>query len=253
MKRITRREFLEASLGGISLLVFGGCGGGSQTSVPPPADFVLSDSENLTAQNLHEHASRVLDLVQNPGTELRIGLGNGRGAEVLRLSVQRETDRIPYRHVKVVRESTGETILLLWGIKDFLPSVKVCDTEGRTLRDAQGREMEFGFRDIARSRQTWNARDLLVTGVKVLAIAFAVWLGAQFGRLLLSGVAFVAFSAMVLGALFIAGGVLEPVFNFIRERVSWEDVRRFLSQLVDEIIRLLREVADLLRTILDRA
>lgn len=55
---------------------------------------------------------------------------------------------------------------------------------------------------------------------------------------------------MVLGVLFAAAGVLSPILELLRRHISLDDVRQFLTQLVDNIVRLLREIADTLRTIL---
>lgn len=44
--------------------------------------------------------------------------------------------------------------------------------------------------------------------------------------------------------------MLGSILKFLRRHISLDDVRQFLTQLVDKIVRLFREIADTLRTIL---
>ncbi|MCS7265978.1 MAG: hypothetical protein NZ805_14240 [Armatimonadetes bacterium] len=117
-----------------------------------------------------------------------------------------------YRHLQIVRKSTGEAVNLLWGWKGLLPSIKFTDDRVNTLRARNGQILEIGFVDIDGSRGR-QALDWIETGVKVAAVAFAIWLGAGIARDTLSAIGFLAFNAMVLGLLVAALGVISPVIR----------------------------------------
>jgi hypothetical protein len=154
-----------------------------------------------------------------------------------------------YRHLRVVRGSTGEAVNLLWGMKGLLPSIRLADDRGNTIRSRDGRLLEIGFSEVsgAKGRQ---ALDWIAIGVKVAAIAFALWLGAQIGRAALGAIAFLAFNAMVLGLL-VAGiavisPAIEPAIDWVLRNITLQDIKGFFAQLVNNIIRLFTEISQML-------
>jgi len=245
MKPLTRRKFF-ALLAGSSFALPLGCsgGGGSDFLKAPPPDLVLDGDETRLASIVRGQFSRLYDLARNPGSTLRVGIPNGRGLEVLRFSFT-DGGAANYRHLRIVRESTGEAVNLLWGWKGPLPSIKLTDDSGRTLRSKDGQVLEIGFADVrgAKGRQAF---DLIATGVKVAAIAFAIWLGAGIARGILSAIAFLAFNAMVLGVLAAGLGVLSPAIDWVLRNITLDDVERFFGQLVNDIIRLFSEISQML-------
>jgi hypothetical protein len=121
------------------------------------------------------------------------------------------------------------------------------DDTGRLIT-RNGRAIEVGFVDVrGRGRQ---ALDWIATGVKVAAIAFAIWLGAGIGRAILGAIGFLAFNAMVLGLLVAAIGVFLPAIDWLLRNITLGDVERFFQQLVNDIIRLFQEIAQLLASFL---
>lgn len=66
---------------------------------------------------------------------------------------------------------------LLWVWKGLLPSIKFTDDKGNTLRARNGQILEIGFVDVDGSRRR-QALGWIATGVKVAAVAFAIWLNA---------------------------------------------------------------------------
>ncbi len=242
MKVLTRRKLLGLLLG-TPIAVASGCGdgGGSQFSQTPPPDLILDGDETRLASIVRAQFSRLYSLANSPGTTLRIGIPNGRGIEVLAFSF-RDGGAANYRHLRVVRESTGEVVNLLWGWKGFLPSVKFTDDRGNTLRAKNGQVLEIGFADVRGSKGR-QALDLIATGVKVAAIAFAIWLGAGIARGVLSAIGFLAFNAMVLGLLAAGIGVISPAIEWVLRNITLEDVERFFSQFVNDIVRLFSEIS----------
>jgi hypothetical protein len=110
MSSLSRRRFLRILLG-TPLVAIVGCGGDSETfpSLVLPPDLVLEGDETQLANLVKQQLPRLKQLAQNPGTSLRIGIPNGRGMEVLAFSFV-DKGAANYRHLRVVRESTGEAV-----------------------------------------------------------------------------------------------------------------------------------------------
>lgn len=245
MKSLKRRKFLGLLLGS-PIVIASGCedGGGSQFFQTPKPDLVLEGDENQLASIVRNQYSRLFDLAKNPGTTLRIGISNGRGLEVLAFSFA-DSGAANYRHLRVVRESTGEAVNLLWNWKGLLPSIMFTDDRGNILRAKNGQVLEIGFADVGGSKGR-QALKWIETGVKVAAIAFAIWLGAGIARAVLGAIGFLAFNAMLLGLLTAALGATLPAIKWVLQNITLEDVERFFSQLVNEIIRLFSEISSML-------
>ncbi len=245
MKRLSRRKLIETLLGS-SFALLAGCSDGGKSNLPslPPPDLVLDGDENRLAYLVREQFSRLHSLALNPGKTLRIGIPNGRGMEVLVFSFA-DGGAANYRHLRVIRESTGEAVNLLWGWKGLLPSIRFADDRGNTLRSVDGQWIEVGFSDVrgAKGRQ---ASDWIATGIKVAAVAFALWLGAQIGRAVLGALAFLAFNAMLIGLFVAAVAVVSPAIDWLLSNIKLRDVENFFSQLVNDIIRLFTEISQLL-------
>ena len=245
MSSLSRRRLLKVLLGS-PLVAIVGCGGDGETLSPlvPPPDLVLEGDEAQLANLVRQQFSRLKQLAQNPGTSFRIGIPNGRGIEVLAFSFV-DKGAANYRHLRVVRESTGEAVNLLWGMKGLLPSIRLADDRGNTICSRNGRLLEIGFSEVsgAKGRQ---ALDWIAIGVKVAAIAFALWLGAQIGRAVLGAIAFLAFNAMVLGLLIAGFAVISPAIEWVLRNITLQDIEGFFVQLVNDIIRLFTEISQML-------
>lgn len=119
------------------------------------------------------------------------------------------------------------------------------DGQGNLIRGYNGEWIEVGFGDVkgAKGRQ---GLDWIAIGVKVAAVAFALWLGASVGKAILSAVAFLALNAMVLGLLVAAFAVVAPAIDWLLKNITLEDVENFFSQLVNDIIRVFTEISQML-------
>ncbi len=245
MSSLSRRRLLKVLLGS-PLVTIVGCGsnGGTSPILVPPPDLVLEGDEARLANLVRQQFPRLRQLAENPGTSLRIGIPNGRGMEVLAFSFF-DKGAANYRHLRVVRESTGEAVNLLWGMKGLLPSIRLADDRGNTIRSRNGQLLEIGFSEVrgAKGRQ---ALDWIAIGIKVAAVAFALWLGAQIGRAVLGAIAFLAFNAMVLGLLVAGFAVISPAIEWVLRNITWQDIEGFFAQLVSDIIRLFTEISQML-------
>lgn len=245
MKPLKRRKLLSVLLS-IPLVSALGCGGGdgNEPLQEPPPDLVLDGDDAKLASLVRSQFSRLYDLARNPGTTLRVGIPTGRGMEVLAFSFS-DTGAANYRHLLIVRESTGEVVNLVWGWKGFLPSILLTDDRGNPIRGLSGQPIEVGFSDV-REKSSRQAADWIATGVKVAAVAFALWLGAQIGRAILSALAFLAFNAMLIGLFVAAIATVSPAIEWLLRNISLQDVENFFGQLVSDIIRLFTEISQTL-------
>jgi hypothetical protein len=245
MSSLSRRRLLRILLG-TPLVAIVGCGGDSETfpSLVPPPDLVLEGDETQLANLVKQQLPRLKQLAQNPGTSLRIGIPNGRGMEVLAFSLV-DNGAKNYRHLRVVRESTGEAVNLLWGMKGLLPSIRVADDKGNTI-SRNGRLLEIGFSDVSKSKGR-QALDWIAIGVKVAAVAFALWLGAQIGRAILGAQSLSWLSTRWCWAcLSPALAVISPAIEWVLRNITLQDVENFFGQLVNDIIRLFTEISQML-------
>ncbi|KKS18426.1 MAG: hypothetical protein UU76_C0022G0004 [Parcubacteria group bacterium GW2011_GWC1_41_7] len=225
-------------------------GSGDGDNPPPPADTTISGTEQDMATRVKEAYTKIDALVkqEDPSKsyrmEIPVGSGRDETKDTLRFTCVRG-GAASYRHLRVVRESNGDTANLVWGWEGLAPSLILADDQGNTIT-RNGNPIEVGFSDVSRAeKHTGNraASDWIAIGVKVAALAFAVWLGASITKLAISAVAFVAFNAFVLALLVAAAGVLAPVVNWIKAHISLDDVQSFFQQVVDEVVQLFRDVA----------
>ncbi len=234
-----RRTFLTGLAG--TLL---GCDGGDR--IPPP-DITLTGSERSDMEAVRGLWDRLSGMARKGSGRVRIGLSEGRSSRVIRLELVKG-GAASYPHCRVVREWDGRAINLVWGWKGLGPSITLAFDDGSQLV-VNGQPVEVGMGD-ARGLEGRQALDLIGTGIKVAAIALAIWLGAQVGRGFLAAIAFVAFSIAVLGLLAAAVGVVLPAIEFILQRITWEDVQNFFRSAVEQFIQLFRDVRTLLEHLL---
>lgn len=89
-------------------------------------------------------------------------------------------------------------------------------------------------------------------GVKVTAVALAVWLGSSIASAILSGIAFVAFYALLIGALAIILGktetILAWIFKLTGVEITIQDMTDFFGKSAEYIGDLLANITGSLKT-----
>lgn len=206
----------------------------------PPPDIEFSTNEEEIARTIAGQHSKLMTLAENPSKELRIGFRAGQIDDALSLRIL-DGGASNYKHVRIVRESTGEVSNLLWGQENLFPSIKLTDNRGKTLIK-DGKTLEFSFR-LADSTGS-GSRKWLEIGIKVLAIALAIWLGASIARVILAAIAFLAFNAMVIALLILGIGILVGITKWIAELTGWNlnNVAEFFQLTLEELKQFLREI-----------
>lgn len=208
------------------------------------ADIQLTGNEEKLAETLKAQYERLKTLALSPGEQLRIACPTRSGTEILALSIV-AGGAASYRHVRLVKEPTGEVVNLLWGREGTHPSIKLTDDQGKTLvRD--GRQMEFSFGLVRRNGT--GPRSWLELGIKIAAIALLVWLGASILKPILAAIAFVAFNAMVIAIVIAGVAIFVLIVRWLLVLTGWtiEDVRTLSAKTPDEFARFQREVASAL-------
>ncbi|MCS7252523.1 MAG: hypothetical protein RMK18_03985 [Armatimonadota bacterium] len=229
-----------------------GCGGspGSLQGEHPfnmEPDIMLMGDEVEMAEQLQDSYGRLKEIADDPDRQLRIGFDDGGQMEILTMHFCEPKKGVAnYRHLRVVKESTGEAVRLVWGWDGIKPAIQFVDDYGRLLT-INGTKMDFKITD-ASGRLPSRSVDWLSLGVKWIAVGFAIWLGAQVARLIVSAIAFLAFNAMVIGALMMAVGIIVPIL----ELTGWtfEDVKSFIGRMVEELVNVLREGAEFMSQML---
>lgn len=226
-----------------------GCGGspakpqGGQLQFAQP-DVILRGSETELAEQVRGSYSRLNEIAKDTRRSLRIGFYIGERMEVLRMHFcDPKEDVANYKHVRIVKESTGEAIRLVWGWDGIKPAIRFVNDEGKLLV-VNGNVLEFQITG-GQGKLAANSIDWLSLGAKWLAVGFAIWLGAQVAKLIVSAVAFLAFSAMVIGALMMAVGIIKPIL----ELTGWtfDDVKSFIGRAIEELANALLEGAEFIR------
>lgn len=109
----------------------------------------------------------------------------------------------------VVQKATGEVANFLWGQESLYHSIKITDNTGIILvRD--GKNLGFSFGLIGSGGV--DPREWLIIGIKVAAIAFALWFLCV-TKLIVSAIAFLAFNLMLLAILALAVGALVGIIE----------------------------------------
>lgn len=246
-----RREFLMLPLGVVMCEFLKGCGGSSnglqseQPNIAQP-DIILTGNESELAEQVRLGYAKLHEMAEGAREYLRIGFYGSR-REVLRMHLCEPKGGVAnYKHVRLVRESTGEAVRLVWGWDKLKPQIRFVNDDGELLT-INGVEMEFWVTD-AKGRLPTSSIDWLSLGAKWLAVGFAIWLGAQVAKLVVSAIAFLAFSAMVVGALMMAAGIAKSIL----ELTGWtfDDVKNFLVRAVEELASALLEGAKFIEQVL---
>lgn len=208
------------------------------------SDLTLTTDEEPIVRAVRGQYDVLKALAEDGTRQLRIVFPSSRGQEVVRLHIVRG-GAASYRHVRLVRESTGEVANLLWGREGVHPSIKLTDDAGRTLV-RHGKPLEFSFGLVRRDGQ--GPQSWLELGIKIAAIALLVWLGASILKPIIAGIAFIAFNAMVIGIVVAGVAFLVGIVRWILDVTGWtmEDVAALFERTIDELRRFFREIINVL-------
>ncbi len=256
-KKLTRRNFLKiASL--ISLLpAVNSC---SNTLIPsifneakkyqpkPKVDILIEGNSENIARTVKGKFQTLKAIAENPGKELKIGYELPNGYGILKISFAKD-NLAQYPHLKITNEKTGEVANILWGMAGIYPSIKFVDSNGNTIKK-NGYELEFPLKlkNLPSTNSTLSARDWLLIGLKVFAVALAIWLGLSISKLIISALSFLAFNALVIGLLIVGLSIVIPLIKWILDvtGITIDDIISIFNQTVDLIISTLLNIVDYL-------
>jgi len=252
---LTRREFLKSMLSLAPVLISPGLISSCSRVISPdekkPPDISLESDIDQVSYTVKNQFDRLNKLVSE-GRSFRVGFPADYGSEVLEFSFV-SNDAASYKHLRVVRESDGSAVNLVWGSKNLSPSVKFTDDAGNTLVIG-GRELEISLSDVFEGWSDLSSGELLKLGIKMVAIGFAVWLGAKVASLFISAISFLAFNALVLGLLIVGATIVITILKWIIEKTGWtvSDVEELFRQTLNYIINLINEIINFIKSFLGR-
>lgn len=246
----TRRSFVSSLSGLLALPLFNKC----QNTFPPEfqdrnsdnfqsrllGDIILDGSEEEIASTVKKQYPLLKSLVDNPGQEKIIAYKNSSGKPLfLKISVVKEK-AASYHHVCLQKEN-GEAAHLLWGMDGIYPSIKFTDDNGETLR-INRTEMEFPLKSLDGTIST--PIDWLILGIKILAAALLIWIGASILKYVLAAIAFIAFNAMAIALVIIGLSIFIPIIKWILEKTGWtlNGIVNFFERTINDIIDLLLDI-----------
>lgn len=233
---MSRSAFLRNSTFLVTSFTFPGIISSCLRSDNSPDVVLDSDLDNL-ANTVKQQFGRIKNIVDNSGDIFRIGLSD---REVIQMSFIK-TKGSDYKHVRFERESNGDAANLTIERDGVYPVVQLTDDEGEIL-SRDGEDLSFSFRSFVSED---NDESWLEIGIKITAIALALWLGLSIARGILAGLAFLAFNAMVLGLVVASISFL----SWIIEATGWnvDDVRDFFDQTVAEIKQFFERIINALQ------
>lgn len=135
----------------------------------------------------------------------------------------------------VLTSAEGKTLNIVPAGSDFVFKNEV----GATLVDQNGilgkagQPVRLGLAQLQEAlRNPDKLRGLFSTGVKVLIIALAVWLGAKIGLVVLAALAWVAFLGILIGLFSMAFGPAVQAFKLLllQAGISEKDLTGFLKK-----------------------
>lgn len=220
------------------------------TPKPPRADiFFPADDPVQVSSALQQHGKEFLELAQGKRQQLTLGFPTSTGFSVLTLTLL-DNGAANYPYLRIKQEATGRTANLLWGFKEFSPTIRFADDNGKTLVSSDGQKLEFslvGTEKTAMSEEE-AVQKLLQLGIQFATLGFALWLGAGIGKFILAGIGTIAFWGMVAGIVIIAGVLAAPFIQKFLEDigVTKEDLKQFFQQAKEELKKLLEKVKDFL-------
>jgi len=209
-------------------------------SEPPEPDIELTGNNTTNIALLKNQFTTLQDLASDASQKYVIEIPSNGSRDYLTLQIikNRAAD---YCHLRIKRYTDGEVVNVLWGQDGIFPSIKLTDDRGNTLVKNE-HPLEFSFNLVNDSES--GSIGWLKRGIKILAIALAVWLGAKVVGWIVAAVAFLAFNAMVIGLVIAGVTVLAGLLKWLAELTGWtiEDITELLGRAAEELLAFFDEI-----------
>lgn len=237
-----RRQFVElAAYGSLGLLA--GC---ASAKPARSKEITLRDDLSAVKQALQEGFADVQDLIHGTYDSLWIRYPDesaNKGSDThLRLAFV-DNAAASYRHLRV-EKADGEAANLVWD-RGIAPAISFVDDEGTAL-ERDGTELTYSLASGVDSWDALQGEGILDAGVKVLAVGFAAWLGVQVAGAVLSAIAFLTYTALVLGLILVAMEAGDDMLAWIVDKTGWseEQLEGFFEEGVARLGKQLSRISD---------
>ncbi len=252
MKKVGRRKFIKITglltLSHLFSSIFNSCASTISvvTEKAPKPDLILEGDEKTIAEKIKGQYQKLRSLYENPGKELTIAFRQGDRYNYLKISFSKD-NLADYPHLKLVNWATGEKANVLWGRKGLYPTIKFVDNSGNIITK-NGYRLEFQIKGPSNGKRTKSTIDWFMLGLKVFALALAIWLGFTIAKYIISAIAFVAFNAVVIGLILVGLSVFIPLVKWILDLtgITIDDIISLFTMSVDFIVSTLMELVSYL-------
>lgn len=226
--------------------------GSSRYQPKPKVDVLIEGNRENIARAVKGQFQRLRSIAENLGKELKVGYETSSGYGVLRFSFVKD-GLSDYPHLRLVNENTGEVANIIWGRIGIYPTIKFVDDRGDVIVK-DGKSLEFALRSSFLKGvenlpgSPLSARDWLLLGLKIFAVALAIWIGLGVAKIIISALSFLAFNALVIGLLIVALSVVIPFVKWVLEitGIKLDDVVALFNEAVEKIISTLLWIVDYL-------
>lgn len=254
-----RRGFLyRLAIGVASAQLLLSCGGkGPTTPSKPEFDVALAGTTGQIADTVRLQFDEIKRLVNNQGTEISYGLQEQDGGwKVYRLSMSDDDPEV--QGGKSVGRSTtylhpvfrhgNDVVHMLFGWGVFTPTIKLVRPNGVVIfEEAIPKSSVPEY--VSGKPSSVDFSKLLLIGIGVAVVAFAVWIGAKILGAVIAALAFIAFNALLIGIVLAAVGAVGPAIRWVMDKFgltegevkSWFEVGKdqltaFIHYMSDEFI-----------------
>jgi len=209
-------------LGAASLLFAPNLTACSAQSARRNAVVLEDDATKFSPTFAAELLERIRTLAKNPGEELSVNFPTVAGTEKTLIFSFQKKKGVAHPHL-VIRRDDGRRLSLLHEGRGPLPAIRFIGDDGKPLVSL-GDHLKRGWEAIM---DRLYGEDTIAIGIKAVALALAVWIGATIGKVVLAALAFVAFFAVVISLIFVGAAAIVTLlgkkYTFAEDAV--EDVK----------------------------
>lgn len=195
--------------------------------------MIASAEENTVEEVVEEALSLVQDAAKR---KITFDLPGAQGRQNMTLGFQ----QVGLSKQLVFAQPTGEQLRVVPAGSGFV----FANEQNKILGEKSGNRFIPWKLDLSKLKEAWQdpnkLRGLLQSGTNVFLVALAFWLGAKIAIVVLAGVAFLAFLALIVGLFMILMGPAVKAFKDLLKSAGIDEKQ--LGKFFADAAKLLREI-----------